>query len=79
MQFIIATWKCYKIRNEHDYDDDGDDDGDDNDDDEQGKLGAVSRTSCWTNPDSALLWREKRSGDVRLIALILHCLNCKCC
>ena len=61
-------------------DDGGDvenDDGDDNDD--QGKPGAVRRTSCWTNPDSALLWREKRSGDVRLIALILHCLNCKCC
>lgn len=64
-------------------DDGGDvenDDGDSDDNDDQGKPGAVKRTSCWTNPDSALLWRGKRSGDVRLITLVLHlkhCINCK--
>ena len=58
------------------------DDGDNNDDDDQGKLGAVRRTSCWTNPDSALLWRGRRSGDDRLITLVSHqkhCINYKCC
>ena len=63
-------------------DDGGDVENDDCDDnDDQGKPGAVRRTSCWTNPDSALLWRGKRSGDDRLITLVLHqkhCINCKC-
>ena len=57
------------------------DDGDSDDNDDQGKPGAVRRTSCWTNPGSALLWRGKRSEDVRLITLVLHqkhCINCKC-
>ena len=66
-------------------DDGGDvenDDGDSDDNDDQGKLGAVRRTSCWTNPDSALLWRGRRSGDDRLITLVSHqkhCINYKCC
>ena len=64
-------------------DDGGDDENDDGDgdNDDQGKHGAVRRTSCWTNPGSALLWRGKHSEDVRLITLVLHqkhCINCKC-